>query len=112
MLLESQKVSRCQACVKHRKLLCTMAARTSKYDGTNPSSHTTYANLNSAQKDMRLRNMQKELIKFRQRNECLKKKIDESIRRVGVTVDNVLHDEKETEKVHAAYPEESFQRLF
>ena len=81
-------------------------------------SHTTYANLHNAQKDMRLCNMQKELIKFRQRNGCLTKKIDESIRRIGLTVDNVLHDdlkevmEKKTEKVHAAHLEKSFQQLF
>ena len=95
-----------------------MAARTSKDDGTSPSSHTTYANLSSAQKDMRLRNMKKELTKLRQRNERLKSRIDAEIQTVGVTVDDVLHSDlkevmqKEADKVYAAYPEESFQRLF
>jgi len=43
--------------------------------------------------------MQKEL-KFRQRNECLKKRID-AVQTVGVTVDNVLHGKvMETDKVY------------
>ena len=115
---ESQKVLRCQACVKHRKLLCTMAARILKDDGTSPSRHSTYANLLSPEKDQRLHNMAKELTKFRQRNERLKKRLDAAVKTVGVTVDSVLHNdlkevmEKEADKVYAAYPEESFQWLF
>ena len=70
-----------------------MAACTSKDDGTSPSSHTTYANLSSAQKDMRLRNMKKELTKLKQRNERLKRRIDAVIQTVGVTVDDVLHSD-------------------
>ena len=95
-----------------------MAARALKDDGTSPSSHTTYANLHSPEKDQRLHNMAKELTMFRQRNERLKKRIDAAVKTVGVTVDSVLHNdlkevmEKETDKVYALYPEESFQRLF
>ena len=115
---EPQKVLRCQACVKHRKLLCTMAACTLKDDGTSHSSHTTYANLHSFEKDQRLHNMAKELSKFRQRNKHLKKRIDAAVKTVGVTVDSALHNdlkevmEKETDKVYAAYPEELFPHLF
>ena len=86
-----------------------MATHTSKDDGPIILAATLLmpTSLHHAQKDICLGNMQKELIQFGKRNECLKKNIGESIRRV-VHVQCVMIIcevmEKETQKVHAAHP--------
>ena len=53
-ILIKMNTKRCDKCKKYRKVLIAMVSRPQKDDCTNPSSHTTYANLSTPEKNQRL----------------------------------------------------------
>ena len=93
-------------------------SRCQKDDGTNPSSHTTYANLCPSEKDERLRRLHSENRKAKLCITRLKKKISVDTAQNGVELDVETSNDlktmmaENTQQVYSAYPEGSFQRLF
>jgi len=85
-------------------------SRHQKHDGTNPSSHTTYANLHSEEKDERLRRLHQENKKTKLYITRLKKISDFTIQE-GVQLDDELSNDlksimvAKTQEVHSTYPE-------
>ena len=121
ILIKLDGSKRCATCKTYRKTLSTMVSRQLRHqkdDGTNPSSHTTYANLHSAEKDERLRRLHQETKKVKLCIARLKKRISAATVRDGVELDDELSNElksimaAKTQQVYSTYPEGSFQRLF
>ena len=121
ILFKSNDSKQCATCKAYRKTLSTMASRQSRHqkdDGTNPSSHTTYANLHSDEKDERLRRLLQETKKAKLCIARFKKRISDATARDGVELDGELSNDLKaimaanTQQVHSTYPEGSFQRLF
>lgn len=78
------------------------------------SSHTTFTNLSTPQREEHLRNMQEENKRMKLVMERMKQKISALIETNGVRVDDDLHEdlkdvvENGTVQVNATYPEGSF----
>ena len=87
-------------------------------DRTNPSSHTTYANLQSSEKDERLKRLHDEIKKAKLYINRLKKKISAATAQNGVELDVDISNDLEaimaanTQQIYSVYPEGSFLRLF
>ena len=117
-IASSEESSRCKSCKKYRKTLSTMLSRRLKDQKTHPSSHTTYANLSTSEKDERLRNVQQENKKANLCVARLKQKISDVTSQGGVVLDDEIHNDIKammdvtTNQVHSSYPEGSFQRIF
>jgi len=95
-----------------------MLSRRLKDQKTHPSSHTTYANLSTSEKDERLRNLHQENKKAKLCVRRLEQKISAAASQEGITLDDELHNDMKTmmdaatKQVYSLYPEGSFQRLF
>jgi len=117
-VLVSQGNHRCNCCKKHRKSLCAMATCDHKDDKTNPSSHTNYSCLNSAEKDARMARLHKETRKLSSRIAQLEQQLAAAVVQDGITLTDELHDDMKkmtaacAKKVYSTFPEGSFQRLF
>ena len=122
ILVDSSTTSgRCSSCTRHRKALASMATRANRpprNEHTHPSSHTTYAALNTPEKDERLRRLSYEAKKSKQRIDRLREKIAASVRFNPAGVDESLDQDlrnivsESNSEVRATYPEGSFQRIF
>ena len=92
-----------------------MARRSPKDECTHPSSHTSYAVLNTPQKVERLRRLHLESKKSKLRLDRLRQKLEAASTQVHVNADKTLDDDirsmaaDSTEVVHKTYPEGSFQ---
>ena len=95
-----------------------MVCRPHKDDGSNPSSHTTYRNLHTPEKDARLSHLHQENRKAKLRIRRLEQKISLAANEDGVKLDDELHSDimnlaaSSTKQVHSSYSEDSFLRLF
>ena len=89
-----------------------------KDDGSNPSSHTTYGNLHTLQKDACLSHLHEENRKAELHILCFKRKLLLAASEDGVKLNNELHNdikilaETSTKQVHSSHSEDSFLRLF
>ena len=118
LITSDQECSQCKCCKKYKKTLTAMLSRRLKDQKTHPSSHTTYANLSSSEKDERLRNIHQENKKANLRISRLKQKISDVTSQDGVLLDDEMHKDMKammnasTNQVHSMYPEGSFQQVF
>ena len=121
ILIKPGDCKRCESCKAYRKTLSAMLSRHSRRqndDRTNPSSHTTFANLQPAEKDERLKRLRDENKKAKLYINRLKKKIDAATAKDGVELDIEMSNDLEAimttkmQQIHSAYPEGSFLRLF
>ena len=76
-IASSEELSQCKSCKRYRKTQSAMLSHRLKDQKTHPSSHTTYANLTTSEKDERLRNVQQENKKANLRVSQLKQKISD-----------------------------------
>ena len=83
--------TKCSVCKNYRKTLAAMASRCQKYDRSHPSSHTTYANLHTPEKNERLNRLHKENKKAKLYIMRLKQRISEAVTEGGITLDKELH---------------------
>ena len=95
-----------------------MASRHQKDEQTHPSSHTTYANLHTPEKDERLSRLHEENRKAKVQIKRLIQKIESATIQDGVCLNDELHNDfkliasMNTKDIHSTYPEDSFERLF
>ena len=119
VLLEASTDAKlCLACKKHRRSLSSMVCRSQKDDRTHPSSHTTYANLRTPEKNERLSRLHQENRKTKLRIARLEQKIKLAANTDGVNLDASLYDDiktiatENTKEVYSSFSEGTFQRLF
>ena len=109
---------RCDKCKKYRNVLSAMVSRPRKDDRTNPSSHTTYVNLSTPEKNQRLSLLHQENRKAKQQIRRLNQKLEAITVQQGVNLSDELHNDikqiasTNTQEIYSRYPENSFQRLF
>jgi len=114
----TSKVAKCLSCKKYRKSLAAMASRCQKDDHSHPSSHTTYFNLHTPEKNERLSHLHQENKKVKLCIMHLKKRISEVAIEDGVTLDEELHNDMKvlvdatTKQAHSFYPEDTFEHIF
>ena len=112
------EVKRCEHCKKHRKSLSAIACRKQKDERTDPTSHTNYTYLKTPEKNERLSRMHKENRKLTLQNLQLKEKLSSETVKVGIIVNDELHDDLKSiasasaKQIHSTHPEDSFKRLF
>ena len=117
-VLISRGSKRCSYCKNHRKSLCAMACRDLKDERTDPSSHTNYGYLTSAEKNERMSRLHQENRKLNAKVTQLQEKLSAITERDGITLSDELHNDMKkmasacTKQVYSSYPEGSFQRLF
>ena len=115
---------RCPTCVAYRDTLRSLHHKLTKQQTISPSrrtdvsSHTNYRYLTTPQKQKRMKNLKHSLDLAKQEIAYLKDRIQASIDKNGVTLDqdlsNDLSDimEENNEHVAGQFPADSFQRLF
>ena len=112
------RIAKCQTCKKYRKSLAAMASRCHKDDCSHPSSHTTYFNLHTPEKNERLRRLHQDNKKAKFCIMRLKRKISEAACEGGITLDEELHNDMKalvdsnTKQVHSLHPEGTFECIF
>ena len=95
-----------------------MVSRPQKDERTKPSSHTTYANLSTPEKDRRLGLLHQENRKAKQHIKNLRQRIETITIQDGVNLSDELHSDikliasTNTQDIYSRFPEDSFQRLF
>ena len=95
-----------------------MVSRPQKDERTKPSSHTTYANLSTPEKDRRLGLLHQENRKAKQHIKNLRQKIETITIQDGVNLSDELHSDikliasTNTQDIYSRFPEDLFQRLF
>ena len=95
-----------------------MASRCHKDDCSHPSSHTTYFNLHTPEKNERLRRLHQDNKKAKFCIMRLKRKISEAACEGGITLDEELHNDMKalvdsnTKQVHSLHPEGTFECIF
>ena len=110
--------AKCQACKKYRKSLAAMTSRCHKDDCSHPSSHTTYFNLHTPEKNECLRRLHQENKKAKLCIMRLKQRISEAARDGGIKLNEELHNDMKamvdnsTKQVHSLHPEGTFERIF
>lgn len=87
------EAKKCLACKKHRKSLSSMACRPQEDEHTHPSSHTTYANLHTPERNEHMTRLHQENKKARLRIVRLQKKIMSAAKEDGINLSNTLHDD-------------------
>ena len=112
------QIAKCQTCKKYRKSLAAMTSRCHKDNCSYPSSHTTYLNLHTPEKNERLRRLHQDNKKAKLYMMHLKRKISEAAREGGITLDEELHNDMKalvdssTKQVHSLHPEGTFECIF
>ena len=92
-----------------------MVSRPQKDDRTNHSSHTTYANLSTPEKNQRLTLLHQENRKAQQQIRRLNQKLEAITIQQGVSLSDELHNDikqiasTNTQEINSRYPENSFQ---
>ena len=95
-----------------------MTSRCHKDDCSHPSSHTTYFNLHTPEKNERLRRLHQENKKAKLCIMRLKQRISEAARDGGIKLNEELHNDMKamvdnsTKQVHSLHPEGTFERIF
>jgi len=117
-ILIKMNTKRCDKCKKYQKVLIAMVSCPQKDDRTNPSSHTTYINLSTPEKNQRLTLLHQENRKAQQQIRRLNQKLEAITAQQGVSLSDELHNDikqiasTNTQEINSRYPENSFQRLF
>ena len=117
-ILIKMKTKRCDKCKKYRNVLFAMVSCPQKDERTKPSSHTTYANLSTPEKDRRLGLLHQENRKAKQHIKNLRQKIETITIQDGVNLSDELHSDikliasTNIQDIYSRFPEDSFQQLF
>ena len=116
--------TKCDACVDFRSSLRAMHNRWVKRKNRSPSthtapgSHTAFCRLTTPERNARFANLKARADAAERKVKKLQEKIQASTTKIGVTVEEELHDElteimtERSEEIRQQYPENSFQRLF